>query len=142
MGTAILHALPLVEQAQHLVLLDAMDGEQTPGTIYLRQVSSGPQVERPLSVHALDLLSTLRLMSGSQTLPRTLVIGIQPASIECRLGLSAELQALLPSLAEQVRYLAQAWRLGLGVDDLQPSRDDDSQDRFQDTEPLNAPVHA
>jgi hydrogenase maturation protease len=141
-GVAVLHALPFVERAANLVLLDAMDGGRPPGTLYARDGSAAPRVQRPLSVHSLDLLSALRLLSEGRRPGRTLVVGIQPAVIECRMGLSPALRAMFPALAARVRGIAHAWRLGLGADDLGPAEVDGRSERLERNEPASFPVYA
>jgi len=101
-GTAILDALPALERADRVIVLDAMKGHGTPGTIYrimMDQCIGNPCIG---SLHGFDLRSVLAL-AGCKTSPEVLVLGVEPAVIEWSMALSPPVKNALPRLLEAVR---------------------------------------
>jgi hydrogenase maturation protease len=107
-GTLGLNLLPLVEEASHLIVLDAMDARRAPGTLI-----ELPRDEVPLfstlkmSQHQLLFQEVLGLAHVRGHLPEHLVIlGIQPADLSVGVELSPVVARALPQLLARVEYLA------------------------------------
>ena len=101
-GTAILDALPALERAKRVIVLDAMKGHGNPGTIY--RISMDQCMGNPCigSLHGFDLRSVLA-MAGREAPPEVLVLGVEPAMIDWSLDLSPTVRRSLPVLLEAVR---------------------------------------
>ncbi len=107
-GTLGLNLLPLVEEASHLIVLDAMDARRAPGTLI-----ELPRDEVPLfstlkmSQHQLLFQEVLGLAHVRGRLPEHLVLlGIQPADLSVGVELSPVVARALPQLLARVEYLA------------------------------------
>ncbi len=112
-GTLGLNLLPLVEEASHLIVLDAIDGHQEPGTLIelaREQVQLFSNVK--MSQHQLLFQEVLGLAHVRGHLPEHLtLIGIQPADLAVGVELSAQVAPILPRLVARAQALAQAWRV-------------------------------
>jgi hydrogenase maturation protease len=104
-GTLGLDLLPRLEGVQRLIIVDAVEIGQAPGTLVRlsgEDVSSA--LDTKLSPHQMglkDLLAVARLLGH---LPDEVVLlGVQPASIEMAAELSPQVAACLPQLAAMVR---------------------------------------
>jgi len=111
-GTAVLGALHLLEWAEKILAIDAMQAGGTPGTIYAFEVDdvAGPGMQA--SLHELNLLAALRFLPR-QTKPEILIVGIEPKTIDYGLDLSPAVAAALPELTREVRKIVSDWRNGL-----------------------------
>ncbi len=101
-GTAVLDALPELEAADRVIVLDAMKGPGSPGTIYrvmMDQCIGNPCIG---SLHGFDLKSVLAL-TGRNVLPEVLVLGVEPAVIDWSMALSPPVKASLPTLLSTVK---------------------------------------
>lgn len=101
-GTAIMDALPALENAKRIIILDAMQEQGQPGTVYripLSQCSGSPCIA---SMHGFDIFRVLAL-TGLNELPEILVFGVEPAHIGWAMELSPQVAKALPALLEAVR---------------------------------------
>jgi len=101
-GTAILDALPALERADRVIVLDAMKGHGDPGTIYRVPMDQCKGNSCIGSLHGFDLRSVLAL-AGREAPPQVLVLGVEPAVIEWSMALSPQVKSALPKLLEAVR---------------------------------------
>lgn len=100
--TAILDALPALEKADYVIIVDAMKVHRAPGTIYrirLKDCDFGGPVA---SLHGLDIGRVLAL-SNRETLPEVVVIGVEPAIIHWSLELSPAVENALPNVLTAVK---------------------------------------
>ncbi len=109
-GTAILEALPYLEEATRVILLYAVKGGLPPGTVYSMPLEGFRGKESIASLHGLDFFSVMALARRERP-PEAWVIGVEPARIEWRLDLSPEVAAAIPILAREVeeRCWAPSW---------------------------------
>ena len=111
-GTLGLSLLPYLEDAEDVLLVDAVRDEAPPGTL-VRLVGAEvrPAVEARLSVHQVgvpDLLAAAELRGRA---PRRLaLLGLVPATLDLGLELSPAVASRLPALVEAVA--AEAGRMG------------------------------
>jgi len=101
-GTAILDALPVLEQADRLIILDAMQNGNAPGTVYkipLEQCSGAATIA---SMHGFDIFRVMAL-AGRTAPPPVTVFGVEPQLIDWSLELSPPVAEALPFLLEAVR---------------------------------------
>ena len=109
-GTGGLDLLPVVEDTGRLLVLDAVAGD-TPGTV-LRL--DGDQVPRllaaklsPHQVGLLDVFAAARLLGREPA--EVVVVGVVPASVELRLGLSDAVAASVPAAARLACEIVDDW---------------------------------
>ncbi len=107
-GTLGLALLPQVEEADRLLLVDAVDAGEPPGTLVRLAGADLPlTLEAKVSPHQLGLKELLSLAALMGKGPRETVLwGVQPESVALSLGLSAsvesKLEMLLASLVQEL----------------------------------------
>lgn len=111
-GTWGMNLLPVLESAERVLLLDAIDQGTQPGTVI---ELDGPEIPRFLAVklspHQIDLREVLALADLRGTLPRELAaIGIQPARIELGTSLSAPVAAAIPQILARAAARLARWQ--------------------------------
>jgi hydrogenase maturation protease len=112
-GTWGMSLLPEIEDADRLLLLDAIDVGAQPGTLHVLQRDQIPRyLATKISPHEVDLRDVLALAELRGTLPReTVAVGLQPAAVELSSEISAPIRARLDDcVAATVRQLEQ-WGL-------------------------------
>jgi hydrogenase maturation protease len=111
-GTLGLSLLPLVEQAQVAILVDAIRTDDPPGSLVrIEGDDVAPAVASRLSVHQVGVMDLLEAARWRGRLPpRLVLLGIVPQSLELGVRRTSAVEAALPSLVESV--VAEARRLG------------------------------
>lgn len=99
--------MELLEELSHLDLLivvDAIAAGKAPGTLVtLRDEEVPVFFRRNLSPHAIGLSDVLASLEFMEATPReTVIIGVQPVSMELSTELTSEIAALVPNLVDQV----------------------------------------
>ncbi len=100
-GTAILDALPQFEQADRIIVVDAMKSGGLPGTVYkipLDQCSGSACIA---SMHGFDIFRVLALAERHEPPPVT-VFGVEPQSLGWSMDLSPQVADSMPYLIEAV----------------------------------------
>jgi hydrogenase maturation protease len=120
-GTWGMSLLPLIEDAERLLFLDAIDVGSPPGTLVLLERDEVPRLfGLKLSPHQIDLREILALAELRGTLPSHLVaIGLQPGRVELGSELSPELEERLEDLLEAVAARLECW--GCPATPLEPA---------------------
>ena len=110
-GTLGLNLLPLVEDATHLLLLDAVDAGREPGSVIELDKDDIPIFGGyRLSQHQLTFQEVLGLALIREKLPEHLyLIGIQPASLEIGVDLSPVVEAALPIMLDKAAEVLHRW---------------------------------
>ncbi len=112
-GVLGLDLLPLVESCSHLLLLDSVDAGLQPGTLielFNDQIPLFSGVK--LSQHQIGFQEVLGLASLRDRLPaQVALIGIQPADLSTRLGLSEIVLARVPEVLVRTRAILTSWGL-------------------------------
>ncbi len=101
-GTAFLEALPEIEKADRIIIVDAMQADHAPGTIYSVPFEDCVKPECIASLHGFDL-SRVIYLAGRETAPEAVVIGVERARIEWGTELSPEIEDTVPSIIEAVK---------------------------------------
>jgi len=101
-GTAFLDALPALEQADRVIVVDAMRAEHAPGTIYRVPFEDCLKPECIASLHGFDL-SRVMFMAGRESPPEMVVIGVEPARIEWGDELSPVIREAMPAIIAAVK---------------------------------------
>lgn len=114
-GALGLNLLPLVDDATHLLILDAVAALQVPGTVIERTGDQIPKYNQTkMSEHQLSFQEVLGLAMFRDTLPKHLhLIGMQPADLSVGVGLSPQATAALPELVDRAIALLARWGLDL-----------------------------
>ena len=112
----------LVEDADKLVIIDAVKGGKEPGTIYrftIDEVEPGSpcspeapllhketdfEISPKLSLHQMHIVDDLRMLSLVGKSPKNvIIIGIEPKTIELGLELSPEIRSKIPEIIRLVK---------------------------------------
>lgn len=101
-GTAILDAIPDLETADFVIVVDAVKADRTPGSVYRIPFADMVRPEVIGSMHGFDLSRVLAL-TPRKTVPEVVVIGVEPALIDWSMELSPPVAAALPRVIDQVR---------------------------------------
>jgi len=123
-GTAVCDALHLLEWADHVLGIDAMQADGPPGSIYLCEPRD-LEADGRVSLHQLSLLGALELLelehappaadgaglapSSGWHRPRVEILGVEPASLALGIGLSPAVDAALPRVVEHAWQLVHGW---------------------------------
>jgi len=101
-GTAFLDALPEIERADHIIIIDAMKADHAPGTIYRVPLEDCVRPEYIASLHGFDL-SRVMFLAGRTSPPDVIVIGVEPARIEWGTELSPQIRETIPAVIETIK---------------------------------------
>ncbi len=101
-GTAILDALPALEHADRILVLDAVKADGPPGTVYRLPFDECEPPSTIASLHGFDL-SRVMALAGRESVPEVIVLGVEPASIDWSLELSPPVAEALPRFLEVVK---------------------------------------
>lgn len=110
-ATGGLALLPEIEDAERVLLIDAIDVGAAPGSDVVLERGEFPRYCGPrLSPHEVGLTDVLALARLRGTLPRqAAAIGLQPGAISASPGLSEAVAARLPDLVGHVVERLVAW---------------------------------
>jgi hydrogenase maturation protease len=103
-GTWGMNLLPTIEDADELILIDAIDAGGTAGSLVRLERDTLPRyLATKISPHQVDLRDVLGLAELRGTLPpNTVALGLQPESVELRNSLSDILRVRVDMLAAAV----------------------------------------
>lgn len=107
-GTAVLDALPLLERAEKVLAIDAMQAGGAPGSIYRCRVSDVAGQRDSASLHEVSLLSVLHFIPADKR-PEISILAVEPRTIDYGLELTPEVEAALPQVVELVRHITRQW---------------------------------
>ncbi len=104
-GTSALDLVPLLDGKKFVVLIDAVSGNNSPGTVYKLSAQDLYSDSNPvISLHSLSLADAVKLWDLQLVhLPEIVVFGIEPKCIELGMELSPELEELIPRLCRLIR---------------------------------------
>jgi hydrogenase maturation protease len=117
-GTLGLSLLPYLEDAEKVILVDAINAEGPPGSfVRLEGDEVGPAVAGRLSVHQVGVADLLDAARWRGRLPEELVLlGLVPESLDVGVTRSARVEAGLPGLVARVVH--EVHRLGFELNPL------------------------
>lgn len=103
-GTDGFKLLNVVTEADKLIVIDAIKGGAEPGTIYRFNIDDIKSVPKGFktSVHQIGILEVIDLSSLIGKRPETIVIGIEPKSLDMGMELSEEVKSQIPKIIELV----------------------------------------
>ncbi len=104
-GTSTPLLFPEFAEADYLIVIDAVKGGMSPGSIYrLRLEDLVPPDNSPVSLHDLGLIDALQMASLINKAPqKVLIFGIEPKEIDWGMELSPEVEGCIPKVAKLVR---------------------------------------
>jgi hydrogenase maturation protease len=103
--------LPHIEDADRLLVIDAVRTGADPGTLVRLEREEIPRhLRTKISPHQIDLSEVFAVAELRGTFPReAVVLGIEPAQIDAYMEISAEVMATVPSPVTAVERQLQAW---------------------------------
>jgi hydrogenase maturation protease len=101
-GTSILEALPDLETADRVIIIDAVKADGVPGSVYRMPYDEFAKPEVIASMHGFDLSRVFALTRRS-TPPEVIVIGVEPEVIGWSLELSPEVRKALRFVLDVVQ---------------------------------------
>ncbi|MEO8635533.1 MAG: HyaD/HybD family hydrogenase maturation endopeptidase [Gemmatimonadales bacterium] len=110
-GTWGMNLLPLIEDADRLILIDAIRGGVAPGDLITLERDQLPMyIAHKFSPHQVDLKEVLALAELRGTLAEeTVAFGAEPALVELQFGLSPLLETRVDAVAQLVIDRLVAW---------------------------------
>ena len=110
-GTWGMQLLPLIEDADRILFLDAIDWGETPGNVVRLERNELPKfMSQKLSPHQIDLKEVLAVAELRGTLPvETVALGIQPSEVKLSDSLSDEAQGGMDRLLEEAVRQLEIW---------------------------------
>lgn len=99
-GTCGMELLDCMAKRKHLIIIDAILANKKPGEITLLHNEQVPAFfSRKISPHQLGICDVLSALKLTDEFPEYLcLIGIQPESLEPKIGLSDSIQAVFPQI--------------------------------------------
>lgn len=101
-GTAFLDALPEIEHADRIIIVDAMKAGDQPGTVYRVPFEDCARRETITSLHEFDMARALYML-GRENPPNVIVFGVEPETIDWGTELSPAVKEIVPALLATVR---------------------------------------
>jgi len=102
-GTDAMDLLPMFQDYERIIVIDALKAGGRPGTIY--RVTPEEIMHdrmRTLSLHEVGLLDVLGMARQLGGHGEVVIIGVEPKEISCSIELSPEVEGELPRLMEAV----------------------------------------
>ena len=103
-GTAGHHLINLIRDFDEIIVIDAVEGKEPPGTIYrfsLDQITF--EIPTTFSIHEVGVLEVLSQLKLLDKVPRVTFIGIEPLDISpWGMNLSPVIEGKIPELMEEV----------------------------------------
>lgn len=112
-GVLGMNLLPLVEECSHLLVIDVVDGGQTPGTVIELSGETIPRfASTKLSEHQVGFQEVLGLASFRGSLPPSLhLIGVQPQAMGSGIHLSQVVASAMPEVTRRAWDKLKSWNL-------------------------------
>jgi hydrogenase maturation protease len=101
-GFGLMHVLLRTER---LILVDAVKGGGPPGSIYRFNIEDCPPFPDifKTSVHQISILEVIHLSGLVGSVPKTVIIGVEPKCLQMGMELSPEIEVRIPAVIELVR---------------------------------------
>lgn len=110
-GTDALSLLGIVEESEHLLVIDAIDGDEPPGSLYcLENEQISMRLEKRMSAHQIGFQEVLTLARLRGRLPAQIILlGIQPQSLDWGTELTSTAAGALPQLRTMIYDQIENW---------------------------------
>lgn len=103
-GTAFVDAAYALDNATHIIVLDAIRAQSAVGSVYRVLLEKCRQSTYMGSLHGFDIFRMLALSQNECPPENIVVYGVEPASIDCSLELSEPVTHALPELVAAVAH--------------------------------------
>jgi hydrogenase maturation protease len=112
-GVLGINLMGVISEAEHLVVIDAVRNRGNPGDLYrLTGNAISERIRAKNSLHQIDLLETLALCQALETMPDTVILGVEPEDIDTMgVELTATIRDRIKPVIEMV--LQEMDRLGI-----------------------------
>lgn len=111
-GTDVLSALPFLEDADQALIIDAVRAGEKPGTVRCFRESDLSPAGGTVTAHAVSLLASRHLLPPGASWPELAIVGVEPATLDCGMTLSAAVAGALPLVERRCREIVAAWQNG------------------------------
>ncbi len=104
-GTAGMRLLSLFQDIDHLIIVDAVKCGGSPGDIYRFTIEDIPlKVRQKTSLHEIGLQEVFSILNLlEKKMPETVIIGVEPKEVGYGLGLTPEVERVIPDIALMVK---------------------------------------
>lgn len=109
-GTSALTALDLVDGADRVLMIDAIQANQPPGTLMRCNGFTAESEAGMPSLHAMGLTTAMQLLPENRRPRRFTVLGVEPESLDYGMELSTTLQKSLPAVLREATQILNEWR--------------------------------
>jgi hydrogenase maturation protease len=103
-GTDLMSLVPYLERYPQVLVIDAMDAGERPGTLYECALEDLERPGQSISLHELGLRSVLEFIDPAKC-PKMTILGIQPERIGYGLEMGTRLKARLSDVAAAARKI-------------------------------------
>ncbi|MHC4111387.1 MAG: hydrogenase maturation protease [Planctomycetota bacterium] len=121
-GTRALNAQQLLEEADIVIVIDAVCADGRPGSIYLFD-SVNVETQRHYSLHEMGIIGVMRLIQKDAR-PKLIILGVEPEIIDYGMELSETVRAALKPVVGAARKIADQIRRtefsNINIDSLCP----------------------
>ncbi len=102
-GTLGYDLLGIIEGRKKIIVVDAVKGQQPPGTLYKFSPEDVPTDNNYDSLHQLGIIEAIRLAGLQDKAPdKTIIIGVEPEVIDWGLSLSDTVKQKIPQIIDMV----------------------------------------
>ena len=103
-GTVSHQLIPLFRELDNLIVIDAVEAGDTPGSIFRFSPEDMQfKSEQMVSLHQISLIDVLRMAELTGRKPQTIIFGVQPKDVTSwSLELSEETRAVIPKVKELI----------------------------------------
>ena len=108
-GTDFLSALPYLERARRVLVLDAVRGGAAPGALHRLVPADIALRSAAAGAHVTSVLEARRFLPSSAPWPEITVLGVEPATVGYGLALSTPVAQALPRLVSAARQIIFDW---------------------------------
>lgn len=109
-GTDFLSALPFLESADRVLVIDAVRGRGEPGSVYRLAEADIELPGAAATLHARNLLSARTLLSPGAVWPKIEILGIEPSVLDYGMVLSPPVAAALKRVVALARDITSRWK--------------------------------
>lgn len=119
-GTSAFYARSILDEATHLLFVDAMARGGAPGSVYTlgaEEILNLPCGK--FSVHQISIADTvaamrLRRIADSEPLPGMALVGVEPVRLDPGVELSEAVRGIVPEVIRRVSEILAGWGFGGG----------------------------
>lgn len=110
-GTLGIELTHFITGTKKLLIVDSIDGGLDAGSIYeLSNEEIKAHFKQKISAHEVGVEEVLTLLElTGRAIPEVIVLGAQPFSLDAGVGLSSEMEKILPRVVERALEILKGW---------------------------------